>query len=71
LLRYPTVFIAILVLCLKKKDSKKFTAKDFPITNKKYLTLCHQFFGGWDNQHASKYNEKVEKLLKNDKIELT
>ena len=43
-------------------------AKDFPITNKKYLTICHQFFGGWDNQHASKYNEKVEKLFKNDKI---
>ena len=43
-------------------------AKDFPNTNKKYLTICHQFFGGWDNKHASKYYEKVEKLLKNDKI---
>ena len=43
-------------------------AKDFPIINKIYLTICHQFFGGWDNLHASKYNEKVEKLLKNDKI---
>ena len=45
-------------------------AKDFPITNKKYLTICHQFFDGLDNLHANKYNEKVEKILKNDKIKI-
>ena len=44
--------------------------KDFPITNKKYLTICHQFFDGWDNLHANKYNEKVEKLSKNDNIKI-
>ena len=42
--------------------------KNFPSTKKKYLTICHQFFDGWGNVHATKYNEKVEKLLKNDNI---